>query len=209
MSIGVEVDSIVNQELNLGEDPFKAFEKWMDDAIQANCPEPTAMTLATSNSQAEPDARIVLFKGFKENQLFSFFTNYTSPKSKQLLENPKACLVFFWPTLARQIRITGHVKKLSLKDSQEYFATRPRGSQLGAWSSPQSQKIPSREFVENKIIEMEKKFEGKDVVLPEFWGGFGLEAKSIEFWEGRQFRIHERFIFEKNNQSWSRSRMAP
>jgi pyridoxamine 5'-phosphate oxidase len=198
----------MSDELVLAENPVDAFQEWMKAAVEAKCVEPTAMTLATSSKNGVPAARMVLFKGLK-GEAFRFFTNYTSPKSHDLIANPQAALVFFWAPLQRQIRIVGPVEKLSEKESLEYFHSRARGSQIGAWSSPQSQKVGSRAELEKIVSENEEKFEGQIVPLPPFWGGFALTPESMEFWEGRDFRVHERFVFKKVNQSWVKFRLAP
>ncbi len=197
-------------ELHLAANPIHAFENWLKDAKDELCAEPTAMTLATASKSGVPSARIVLFKGLKDEK-FKFFTNYESPKAHDLIENPIATLVFLWtsPKFQRQIRVFGQVEKLSPKESEEYFHTRARGSQIGAWSSPQSQKVESRLALERRLHETEKKFDSQMVPLPSFWGGFALSPQSLEFWEGRQYRIHERFIFERSGDSWVKSRLAP
>lgn len=198
----------MSEELVLPDNPVNAFQEWMRAAVEAKCIEPTAMTLATASKDGVPAARMVLFKGLK-GESFRFFTNYTSPKSHDLIANPKAALVFFWAPLQRQIRVVGRIEKLSEQESLEYFHSRARGSQIGAWSSPQSQTVGSRAELEKLVAENEEKFEDLPVPLPPFWGGFALHPETIEFWEGRDFRVHERFIFKKINQSWVKSRLAP
>ncbi len=197
-------------ELKLPNAPIAAFEKWLQQAVSAGCSEPTAMTLATASKLGVPSARIVLFKGLR-GEAFRFFTNYQSPKAHDLIENPIASLVFFWSaqSFQRQIRVFGSIEKLSEKESTEYFHSRARGSQIGAWASPQSQKVKSREALEEFIKEYEKKFDGKTVDRPPYWGGFVLNPEKIEFWEGREFRVHERFLFEKINSNWIKNRLAP
>lgn len=199
-----------SRELPLSSNPILAFEVWLKEAIDQKCAEPTAMTLATATKQGIPSARIVLFKGLKAEG-FKFFTNFQSPKAHDLLDNPLAALVFLWisPKFQRQIRISGHVEKLGDADSDEYFNTRARGSQIGAWASPQSQKVASRSTLEKMIQEVETRFQNQPVTRPPFWGGFLLNPESIEFWEGRDFRIHERFVFEKNQARWVKDRLAP
>lgn len=199
---------MTSKELVLLDSPIEAFKIWLQEAIDAACVEPTAMTLATASKDGVPSARIVLFKGLK-GESFKFFTNYSSPKARDLIENPLGFLVFYWAPLKRQIRIFGKVEKLSQEESLEYFQTRPRGSQIGAWSSPQSQSVASREALEKLVHETEKKFAGQKIPVPPFWGGFILSPESIEFWEGREHRIHERFLFKKLNKQWAKSRLAP
>jgi pyridoxamine 5'-phosphate oxidase len=198
----------MSEELVLPNNPVDAFQEWMKTAVEAKCVEPTAMTLATASKDGVPAARMVLFKGLR-GEAFRFFTNYNSPKSHDLIANPRAALVFFWAPLQRQIRVVGKIVKLSEQESLEYFHSRARGSQIGAWSSPQSQTVSNRAELEKIVADNEKKFEGQPIPLPPFWGGFALEPESIEFWEGRNFRVHERFIFKKLDQIWVKSRLAP
>ena len=198
-------------ELNLGEDPIQVFESWLKEATSSGCAEPTAMTLATATKDGVPSARTVLFKGLK-NKSLKFFTNYESPKAQDLIGNPVASLVFLWTssTFQRQLRIFGRVEKLTADESFDYFKTRARGSQIGAWSSPQSQKVSSRAELEALLSNNEKRFHDKAVPLPPHWGGFALTPERMEFWEGRQYRIHERFVFEKNQRGeWQKRRLAP
>lgn len=199
------------QELVLPKNPVAAFEAWLKEAIAENCAEPTAMTLATASKAGVPSARIVLFKGLQNNEAFKFFTNYESPKAHDLIENPQASLVFLWTSekFQRQVRVFGQVKKLSDAESYEYFKSRARGSQIGAWSSPQSQRVASRADLESLLSHTEKKYHDQVVPLPPFWGGFALLPEKMEFWEGRQYRIHERFIFEKSTSGWMKNRVAP
>jgi pyridoxamine 5'-phosphate oxidase len=194
--------------LTLPTDPLVGFKEWFDKALSANCPEPTAMTLASVSVDGTPSARIVLFKGLIDNAFF-FVTNYQSRKAQELLSNPRVSLVFFWSPLQRQIRITGVAEKASEKQSDEYFNSRPRGSQIGSWSSPQSSVIKDREELIEKVKEIEEKFKNKAVTRPPFWGGFLIRPEKIEFWEGRESRLHERFLFEKKNNAWVKSRLAP
>lgn len=199
--------------LQLPEDPIDGFLQWLDDAKRANYPEPTAMTLATADRTGNPSARIVLFKGISSSsdghRGLEFYTNYTSPKSKELEENPRAALVFHWVTMQRQIRIQGRVEKLTHEESDVYFQSRPRGSRIGAWSSPQSQKIGTREELEKLVHVTEERFGEGEIPCPPFWGGWRLVPERIEFWEGREYRLHERRLFERNNSGWIVSRLAP
>ncbi|TGM60895.1 pyridoxamine 5'-phosphate oxidase [Leptospira adleri] len=192
-----------------GDDPVVFFQKWFQEAVLSEVFEVNAMTLATASKDGKPDARTVLLKGIAENS-FLFFTNYESRKGKELDENPRACLVFFWPELERQIRIEGNVKKISKEESEEYFHSRPRESQIGAHSSPQSQVIPDRKFLEERFQEFSSQFEGKEVELPDHWGGYAVTPERIEFWQGRASRLHDRIVFEKNpDSSWKKFRVAP
>lgn len=189
--------------------PIDQFEIWWNEAVHAKIDEVNAMTLATASSDGFPSARIVLLKDVSAKG-FSFFTNYDSFKGKQLAENPKACLVFFWKELERQVRITGLVKKLSEAESNLYFNSRPEASRIGAYTSPQSQPIESRDWLDNKFNEMVKQLEGTNIKRPENWGGYVLNPVIIEFWQGRPSRLHDRIQYSINNDSsWKIERLAP
>src|SRR5450432_176395 len=174
-------------ETEVSENPIEQFEHWWRDAIKSELLEVNAMTLATASSDGLPSARIVLLKGFHEAG-FQFYTNYESFKGKQLLENPRACLVFFWKELERQVRITGLVEKLSKENSDEYFQSRPPGSRIGAWASPQSEVIPGRELLEENVKKYTAEFNGY-IPRPPHWGGYRVVPASIEFWQGRSNRL--------------------
>ena len=199
--------------LILPSNPLDGFLEWFDAAVAAQVAEPTAMTLATCVDN-KPSARIVLYKGVVDSALM-FVTNYESRKSKELEKNPNVALVFHWQPLGRQIRVEGRVTKLSRAKSEEYFAGRPRGSQIGAWSSPQSKVIDDREDLLAEVRANEKRFEGKEVPCPPNWGGWLVEPSVIEFWEEREFRVHERLRFTRANgaagasATWKRERLAP
>lgn len=196
-------------EKEVEKDPIKQFGLWFEEALKAGIPEPNAMTLATATKEGFPSARIVLMKGFDANG-FSFYSNYLSKKGKELTKNPNAALVFFWPELERQIRIEGKVVKLSKEESEKYFHSRPLGSQIGAISSPQSQVIPNREVIELAYNTFEKKYEGQVIPKPSHWGGYILSPVSIEFWQGRPSRLHDRLkyaLMEKGK--WKIERLAP
>ena len=196
-------------EKDIHKDPFAQFEKWWQEAIHSGVEEPNAMTLATASADAMPDARIVLLKGF-DNRGFTFFTNYHSAKGQQLLENPRATLVFFWKELERQIRISGLVSLAPEAVSDEYFKSRPEGSRIGAWASPQSETIESREWLEEKEKEYREEWAGRSIERPEYWGGYTVKPISIEFWQGRPSRLHDRFRYSlQNNGSWKIERLAP
>jgi len=167
------------------------------------------MTLATASADAMPDARIVLLKGF-DNRGFTFFTNYHSAKGQQLLENPRATLVFFWKELERQVRISGLVSLSPAAVSDEYFSSRPEGSRIGAWASPQSETIESREWLEEKEKEYREEWAGRSIERPEYWGGYTVKPINIEFWQGRPSRLHDRFRYSlQNGGSWTIERLAP
>ena len=190
-------------------DPFTQFGKWWNEAITASVEEVNAMTLATASSDGLPSARIVLLKGF-DNNGFVFYTNYESFKGKQLHENPRACLVFFWKELERQVRVTGLVRKVSSDVSDEYFNSRPVGSQVGALVSPQSQVIESREWLTNREFELLKVYENKAVPRPANWGGYCVQAVTIEFWQGRPNRLHDRIQYSlQESGGWQIERLAP
>ena len=188
--------------------PIKQFEKWFAAAVEAQIYEPNVMTLATADKSGKPNARIVLLKGFDENG-FSFYTNYLSQKGKELKKNPLACLVFFWPELERQIRIEGKIEKLSKEASEQYFHTRPIGSQIGAIVSPQSQVIADRKILEKRVEELTNQYEGKTIPKPAHWGGYIVKPTSIEFWQGRTSRLHDRIKYDLINGKWQTNRLAP
>lgn len=188
--------------------PFDQFKVWFDDAINAEVNEPNAMMLATSSLEGKPSARMVLLKGF-DNEGLTFFTNYSSRKASQLNSNPYAAIVFFWPELERQIRIEGIVKKVTERESDDYFDSRPEGSRIGAWTSPQSQVIPNREFLELLRAEIEKRFKGEKIPRPKQWGGFMIIPSLFEFWQGRPNRLHDRIQYSKTDNNWIIERLAP
>ena len=196
-------------EKDVDNDPLIQFNKWWDEAIKSELEEITAMTLATASLTGLPDARIVLLKSVSDAG-FLFFTNYSSQKGKELAENPRACLVFFWKELERQIRITGNVEKVSAQESDEYFHSRPAGSRIGAWASPQSSVIESRETIEKNILQYEQKFGGTEIERPPHWGGYIVIPTTIEFWQGRSNRLHDRLLYSKmQDRSWKIERLAP
>ncbi len=185
------------------------FKVWWQEAVNSNLDEVNAMTLATASADGVPCARIVLLKGF-DNNGFVFFTNYESYKGKQLEENPRASLVFFWRELQRQVVITGLVEKVSAEESEEYFNSRPEKSRIGAWTSPQSAVIENREWLEEREKEMTKKYTGQQIPKPSYWGGYRVKPVSIEFWQGRPSRLHDRlqYILEADGK-WKIQRVAP
>lgn len=189
-------------------DPFRQFEQWWHEALASEIDEVNAMTLATAGTNGKPSARIVLLKGFTEEG-FIFFTNYESRKGEQLNANPYACLVFFWKELERQVRIEGRVEKIAAAESDAYFLSRPVESQIGAWSSPQSKVIPSREEIEKNVKEQTERFSKETIVRPPHWGGYIVKPDSIEFWQGRPSRLHDRIRYVSEGGHWRRERLAP
>lgn len=188
-------------------DPFVQFGKWFEEAKAAGGILPEGLTLATVDGEGRPSARIVLLKGFDESG-FTFFTNYDSRKSRELAANPNAALVFWWPALERQLRIEGTVTRVSEAESDAYFATRPRGSQLGAWASNQSGTIEEG-ILEARLAEIERRYERSDVPRPPHWGGFRLDPEMIELWQGRPNRLHDRFRYLRTGGRWAIDRLAP
>ena len=196
-------------EADVAADPFEQFTKWWNEAINSQIDEPNAMTLATATKSGLPSARIVLLKGFS-NEGFVFYTNYQSHKGKEMLENPNAALVFFWKELERQVRIDGDVTKVSAEESDAYYNSRPAGSRIGAWASPQSEPIKGREVIEEKVREFEEKFNGGLIERPPHWGGYVVQPVKVEFWQGRSSRLHDRIQYVKQaNEGWKIQRVAP
>ncbi|MGK0419293.1 MAG: pyridoxamine 5'-phosphate oxidase [Candidatus Pseudothioglobus sp.] len=186
--------------------PIEQFSLWFSQAIEANIVEPSAMSLATSDDYI--GIRTVLLKYF-DNKGFVFFTNYESKKSRQIQNNPQAALLFPWLALERQVKIIGSVEKITKLESLKYFSSRPKDSQLGAWSSNQSSKISSRAILVDQFAVMKKKFASGEIPLPEFWGGYRVVPESIEFWQGRESRLHDRLIYERKDEEWVISRLSP
>lgn len=193
----------------LNPDPFLQFEQWMGEAMKAELREPNAMSLATADAKGSPSIRTVLLK-YYDREGFVFFTNYESRKSREIWENPRVALLFPWLDLERQVVIMGYAERISTTESMKYFATRPRGSQLGAWASSQSSMITSRKLLRMKFEEIKNKFQHGEVPLPSFWGGFRVVPERFEFWQGRPNRLHDRFEFTLlEDRSWSIQRLEP
>ncbi len=193
----------------LDPDPFRQFAVWLRHACDAQLPEPNAMSVATATTTGAPSLRVVLLK-YYDHDGFVFFTNYESRKAQQIAENSQVALLFFWAELARQVVIEGRAERISTAASLKYFATRPRGSQLGAWCSPQSSVISSRQLLHQKLAEMSRKFANREVPLPSFWGGYRVVPQRIEFWQGQENRLHDRFLYERQaDNAWTVERLAP
>lgn len=195
-------------ENKLPDDPMKLLELWIHQALVSEVPEPNAMTLATVKEDGSPDARTVLLKGINGDTV-SFFTNYRSEKARDLHVHPEAACCLWWPELERQMRLRGNAEKVSRQESAKYFATRPRDSQIGAWASDQSSELKNRAELEQRVSELEQEFKGKEIPLPDHWGGYKINLTAIEFWQGRPGRLHDRILYQKKDGNWLRKRLAP
>ncbi len=189
-------------------DPFAQFGLWMNEAIEVEANEPTAMTLSTVDTENRPSSRVVLLKGF-DSDGFVFYTNYESRKGRAINENFNVALNFFWPELERQVNISGSATRISAAESEEYFRSRPLASRIGAWASQQSSKLASREELEQRVAEIAAKYADGNVPLPPFWGGFRVTPVRMEFWQGRRSRLHDRICYELNGDLWEISRLSP
>ena len=195
-------------ERTVDRDPLILFQRWLNEAIAAGIHLAEAMTLATATPSGKPSARLVLLKQADKHG-FVFYTNYNSMKARELDANPQAALVFYWPQLERQVRVEGTVERTSGAESDAYFKTRPRESQIGALASPQSEVVDSRETLQERVDELEKLYEGREVDRPAHWGGYRLRPERIEFWKGRPVRLHDRILYERQGDDWSIKRLAP
>ena len=193
---------------NLDSNPIVQFRYWLNEALKSGIPEPTAMILSTAGPDSRPSSRVVLLKNLDEDG-FTFFTNYESKKGVQIAANPYGSLLFFWPVLERQVRIEGKIYKTQRSESDEYFMARPEGSKIGAWASPQSRRIPNREYLENLQHDFLQIFRTGPAVRPENWGGYKLIPELVEFWQGRENRLHDRFEYTRNAGRWEIYRLAP
>ena len=191
-----------------GDDPISLFERWFESARKSGLFLPEAMTLSTATSDGKPSSRMVLLKSVGKDG-FTFYTNYDSRKASDLDSNPHAALLFHWPILQRQVRIEGRIERISREESGEYFHSRSKGSQIGAWASKQSSKLDQRKTLENRVREFEEKYAGEEVPLPDNWGGYRVIPERIEFWQGRPFRLHDRLVFERKASEWSTHRLYP
>jgi len=195
-------------EAHVSPDPVAEFDRWFSQAQEAKVLEPNAMALATATRDGTPSVRLVLLKGYDERG-FVFFTDYRSRKAAELEGNPRAALAFYWGELERQVRITGTVERTSVQESEAYFRTRPRGSRLGAWVSHQSRVIPSRAPLESGLREVKERFPTDDVPLPPHWGGYRLWPEEVEFWQGREDRLHDRIRYLRDGGGWKIERLSP
>ena len=195
-------------EKTIDPDPIKQFQVWFNDAIAAQLPLPEAMTLATATPDGKPSARMVLLKQVDDDG-FVFFTNYNSAKAEQLDANPYAALVFYWSRLDRQVRVEGSVVRTTAQESRDYFKTRPRESQIGAWASAQSEVVSGREALEQRARELEALYCDREIDCPEHWGGYRLRPERIEFWKSRIGRLHDRILYQRASSGWTISRLAP
>lgn len=195
-------------DADLPENPVDLLQKWIDQAIDANVNEPNAMSLATVTPDGLPNVRIVLLKGFND-QSIQFYTNYKSSKALEIEHAPHAAVAFWWPEMERQVRVRGNVKKVSRDETEQYFKSRPRESQIGAWVSEQSSEIESRNVLVEKAKSVARRFKGKDVPVPEFWGGYNIFYTQIEFWQGRPGRLHDRILYTFDQDSWTFKRLQP
>jgi pyridoxamine 5'-phosphate oxidase len=195
-------------ESDLDPNPVEQFRRWFDEALAANLHEPNAMTLATSTPDGQPSARIVLLKGYDERG-FVFYTNHEGRKGHELAENPRCALLFYWGELGRQVRIEGTAALVPEEEADAYFASRPRGSRLGAWASRQSREVESRRALEDRLRELELEYEGREVPRPPFWGGYRVEPAGFEFWQGRENRMHDRLVYRRGDEGWEVRRLQP
>jgi pyridoxamine 5'-phosphate oxidase len=189
-------------------DPIVQFHEWFETVIDADLHEPNAMILATASTDGKPSARTILLKGYDERG-FVFYTNYEGRKANEIEANPICALLFYWGELERQVRIEGRVSRLSGEESDAYFAGRPRGSRLGAWASEQSRPVEDRSVLEERVRALEAEYEGREIPRPPFWGGYRVEPDTIEFWQGRENRLHDRLVYRREDGAWRIERLQP
>ena len=200
-------DKPLNED-SIDENPFKQFENWFEEAVNSQILDPYAMTISTVSYEGQPSIRVVYLRGISEKG-FKFYTNYNSQKGEDLLENNYVAANFFWSEIERQIRVEGEVERLSSEESDKYFASRPRESQIGAWASNQSKVIDNRKILEDKVAQYNEKYKDMEVPRPPFWGGYLIKPLKIEFWQGRPNRLHDRIVFTKKNGNWLITRVSP
>jgi pyridoxamine 5'-phosphate oxidase len=196
------------RESDADPDPIEQFRGWFEEALGANLYEPNATTLATATSDGRPSARVVLLKGFDERG-FVFYTNYEGRKARELEENPYCALVFYWGELERQVRVEGRVSRVSEEESDAYYRSRPLGSRLGAWASEQSCPVGDRAILEERLRALEDEYREREVTRPPFWGGYRIEPEAVEFWQGRENRLHDRLLYRQSDEGWSIVRLQP
>ena len=196
------------RETDLAPGPMDQFRRWFDEALAAGLHEPNAMTVATATADGRPSARVVLLKGFDERG-FVFYTNYEGRKGRELGENPRAALIFYWGELERQVRVEGRVSRVPGEESDAYYGSRPRGSRLGAWASAQSREVESREDLEARLGGLGAEYEGREIGRPPFWGGYVVEPEVVEFWQGRENRLHDRLVYRSSGEGWEVVRLQP
>jgi pyridoxamine 5'-phosphate oxidase len=207
-SLRKEYTSAGLDRADLDPDPIVQFHEWFEKVIDADLHEPNAMILATASTDGKPSARTVLLKGYDE-QGFVFYTNYEGRKANEIEANPMCALLFYWGELERQVRIEGRASRLSGEESDSYFATRPRESRLGAWASEQSRPVDDRSILEERVRALEAEYEGRVIPRPPFWGGYRVEPDTIEFWQGRENRLHDRIVYHRSERGWKIVRLQP
>jgi pyridoxamine 5'-phosphate oxidase len=208
-SLRKEYTSAGLDKADVDPDPIVQFHRWFEKVIEADLHEPNAMILATATTtEGKPSARTVLLKGYDERG-FVFYTNYEGRKAKEIEANPRCALLFYWGELERQVRIEGRASRLSGEESDAYFASRPRGSRLGAWASEQSSPVEDRSILEERVKALDAEYEGREIPRPPFWGGYRVEPDTIEFWQGRESRLHDRLVYLRNGGEWKIVRLQP
>ncbi len=195
-------------EDDVNPDPIVQFHEWFEMAVGADLHEPNAMIVATATKEGRPSVRTVLLKGYEERG-FVFYTNYEGRKARELEANPMCALLFYWGELERQVRIEGRASRLSAEESDAYFLSRPRGSRIGAWASQQSRSVEARSVLEERVRALEREYEGREIPRPPFWGGYRVEPEVIEFWQGRENRLHDRLVYRRDGEGWKIERLQP